>query len=395
MTLESRFVQLYFWLFWLQCIHGTYLNLYFKREQGLSGTDIGTLSAIYAMAGVVLSPLIGTRFDASRRKPRFLAGLALIAGAAFCLMWLDLPLAARMPIAIVLGCGWLPLVPLIDSITVGDRVTKTAKRGYGGFRRWGSVGFALGGAIVGELTGWWGLHLIFPAYALCSLGVAWLVSRIPKEAIAPADHRIRPNAILELFRIPAYRRFLLVTLFSYVGGSMCYAFRAIYLNSIGLGDEAIGRLWLLLIPGEVICFTYARKLAERYSPGLLMMIGTAIGGLRWMLLARSGPPLLYAVEFMHGISFAVYFPAATAFVGATVPAKLRGTAQTIFFAFGFGIGGSIGAFIGGRIYDAYGLVPVLTLGGTILTVTALLMWLLLPDPRSSAAPGLRATAPRP
>ncbi len=381
MTLESRFIHLYFWLFWLQCIHGTYLNLYFKREQGLSGTEIGTLSAIYATAGVILSPLIGTRFDASRRKPRFLAGLALVAGAAFCLMSLDLPLIARLPIAIALGCGWLPLVPLVDSITVGDRVTKSSKRGYGGFRRWGSVGFALGGALVGELTGWRGLWLIFPAYALCSLGVAWLVGRIPRAAIAPADHRIKPTAILELLRIAPYRRFLLVTLLSYVGGSMCHSFRAIYLNHIGLGDEVIGRLWLLLIPGEVVCFTYARKFAERYSPGLLMMVGTAIGGLRWMLLARSAPPLLYAVEFMHGISFALYFPAATAYVQRVVPEKLRGTAQTIFFAFGFGIGGSIGSLIGGRLYDAYGLVPVLTLGGGILTVAGTLMWLLLPDPR--------------
>src|SRR5687767_13210209 len=165
MTLAARFIHLCFWLFWLQCIHGTYLNLYFKREQGLSGTEIGTLSAIYAMAGVILSPLIGTRFDASRRKPRFLAGLALVAGAAFCLMSLDLPLAARLPIAVCLGIGWLPLVPLVDSITVGDRVTKSSKRGYGGFRRWGSVGFALGGALVGEITGRRGLWLIFPAYA--------------------------------------------------------------------------------------------------------------------------------------------------------------------------------------------------------------------------------------
>ncbi len=386
MTLESRFVQLYFWLFWLQCIHGTYLNLFFKREHGLTGTEIGTLSAIYAGAGVVLSPLIGTRFDASHRKPWFLAGLALLAGGAFCLMALDLPLAARLPIAILLGCGWLPMVPLTDSITVGDRVAKQMKRGYGGIRRWGSVGFALGGALVGELTGHWGLALIFPAYAGCSLLVAWLVSGIPQRAIATADHTVRSSAVLDLLRIAPYRRFLLVTLLSYVGGSMCHSFRAIYLSSIGLHDEHIGRLWLLLIPGEVLCFTYARKLADRFSPGLLMMAGTAIGGVRWILLSRAAPPTLYGVEFLHGISFAVYFPAATAYVQKVVPERLRGTAQTLFFACGFGIGGSIGAYTGGRIYDAAGLVPVLTLGGSILIVTGLLMWLLLPDPHRTAKP---------
>jgi predicted MFS family arabinose efflux permease len=386
MTLESRFTRLYFWVFWLQCIHGTYLNLWFKREQGMTGTHIGTISAVYAMAGVLLSPLIATRFDASRRKPAFLAALAVVAGVAFCLMAPDLPLLLRLPVAVVLGCGWLPLVPLLDSITVGDRVAGSTSRGYGGFRRWGSVGFAVGGAVVGEVTGWRGLWLIFPAYLACSLLVARLAATIPRAAIPRADHTIRPSAVLGLLSIAPYRTFLLVTLFSYAGGSMCYAFRAIYLHSIGLGDEAIGRLWLLLIPGEVACFTYARRLAERWPPGLLMLAGTAIGGLRWMLLARAEPPALYAVEFLHGVSFAVYFPAATAFVGRVVPERLRGTAQTIFFACGFGIGGSIGAYAGGRLYDAVGLAPVLTTGGVILTVTGVMMWLLLPDPRRKPVP---------
>lgn len=387
MSLEYRFIQLYFWLFWLQCIHGTYLNLFLKREQGLTGTDIGTLSAIYAGAGVILSPLIGTRFDASHRKPVFLAMLALLAGSAFCLFSLDLPLTARIPIAIALGCGWLPMVPLTDSITVGDRVAKATSRGYGGFRRWGSVGFALAGAVAGELTGRWGLALIFPAYAACSIAVAALVSRIPKSAIATADHTVRASAVFDLWRIPSYRLFLLVVLLSNVGAAMCYSFRAIYLNSIGLSDTTIGRLWLLLIPGEVACFTYARRLADRYSPGALMMVGTAIGGIRWILLAHARPPGLYAVELLHGISFAVYFPAATAYVSRVVPERLRGTAQTMFFAFGFGIGGSIGSYTGGRLYDAAGMIPVLTLGGGILIVAGVLMWLLLPDPHRQ--PGLR------
>ena len=43
-SLELRFIQLYFWMYWLLCINGTYLNLYLKREAGLTGTQIGVVT---------------------------------------------------------------------------------------------------------------------------------------------------------------------------------------------------------------------------------------------------------------------------------------------------------------------------------------------------------------
>ncbi|MEK7765897.1 MAG: hypothetical protein AAB368_06630, partial [bacterium] len=87
-SLEIRYIQLYFWIYCLMCLNGTYLNLFLKRESGLTGTQIGFLSGSLSAAGVILTPLIGLRFDASRRRPAFLSNLALLAGLAFCLYML-------------------------------------------------------------------------------------------------------------------------------------------------------------------------------------------------------------------------------------------------------------------------------------------------------------------
>ena len=44
------------------------------------------------------------------------------------------------------------------------------------------------------------------------------------------------------------------------------------------------------------------------------MTGLILSGLRWILLGYARIPVLYAVELMHGIGFAVYHPSAVAFV---------------------------------------------------------------------------------
>jgi len=62
-SVERRFIHLYFWMYWLMCINGTYLNLFLKREAGFSGTQIGYLGSVLSLTSVMLTPLIGMRFD--------------------------------------------------------------------------------------------------------------------------------------------------------------------------------------------------------------------------------------------------------------------------------------------------------------------------------------------
>lgn len=377
-ALELRYIQLYFWIYCLMNLNGTYLNLYLKREGGLTGTQIGMLSGMLSAAGVLLTPLIGLTFDASRRKPAFLAALSLLAGAAFSLYALPVPWYWLMPVAVLFAVGWLPIVPLNDSIANTERVTGASRHGYGGYRRWGTIGFGVAGALSGQVVGALGLWSAFPLYAACALMVAWLMRGIPAEVAAeahpPADAARVPRLaeVLELARLPGLRRFLLVTLLSSVGASACYAFRSIYLSSIGLSDLAIGRLWLLIIPGEVVCFTLAARWQRRWGTGPLVLTGLALAGLRWILLGYVNVPELYVVEILHGVGFAVYWPAAVSYVQRVAPPRLRGTAQILFFSTAAGIGNAIGPVVAGRLYDLYTMQHVLWFGGSLLILGGML-----------------------
>jgi len=383
-SLESKFIHLYFWVYWLQCLNGTWLNLYLNRITGFSNTQIGILSSIFMMSGVFLTPLIGIRFDASRRRPAFLAGLALLAGVSFCLYAFPVPWPVLIPVAVAFACGWMPLVPLMDTIANMEHVLGATKHGYGGYRRWGTVGFALAGVLSGQLTKAAGLWSVFPAYLACALAVAWFAYSIPahqaahpSEAASKTTRVPDPSAVLDLLRLPNFRRFLAVVLLASIGSSACYTFRSIYLSSIGLSDETIGWLWLLIIPGEVICFTWAARWMKRWGTGPLVMFGLVVAGLRWILLSFARPPWLYGVEVLHGIGFAVYFPAAVAFVQAEAPPRLRGTAQVLFFSTAAGIGNALGSAAAGRISDVFGMQHVLWLGGGLQVAGGFLQVLLV------------------
>ena len=382
--LERRFIQLYFWVYWLQSLNGTWLNLYLNQVTGYSKTQIGILSSIFMMSGVLLTPMIGLRFDVSRRRPAFLAGLALLAGFAFCLYAFPVPWPVLIPVAVAFACGWMPLVPLMDTIANLEHVKGATKYGYGGYRRWGTIGFAVAGPAAGLLTTDGRLWAVFPAYLACAAAVAWFAYSIPAhQAADPGEAASRimrvpnPSDVLELLRLPNFRRFLAVVLLASVGSSACYTFRSIYLSSIGLSNRTIGMLWLLIIPGEFVCFTWAARWMKRWGTGPLVMFGLAVAGLRWILLSFSRPPWLYAVEVLHGIGFAVYFPAAVAFVQAEAPPRLRGTAQVLFFSVASGIGSAIGAAVAGRMADVFGMQQVLVFGGGLQVAGGVLQVLLV------------------
>jgi len=398
-SLELRFIQIYFWTYWLQNINTTYLNLYLKKASGLTGTQIGILSSVLFAAGIFLTPLIGLRFDHTRNRPRFLSMLAILAGASFCAYALPVPWYALIPVGVAFACGWLPVVPLTDSLANTPEVTAASPRGYGGYRRWGTIGFALAGALSGWLTGNVGLWSFFPLYVFCALVVAWYVRGIPGRVAAgphqPGSRVPAPRDILDLLKQKNFRRFLGIVLVASVGGSACYTFRSIYLSSIGIPDSVIGYMWALIIPGELVCFTLATKWRERWGAGPLVTAGLVVNGLRWILLSFVNVPLLYAVEILHGVGFALYWPAAVNFVQTEAPPRLRGTAQILFFSTAAGIGNAIGAVVGGRIFDVYGPKPVLWFGGTLFIIGGVMQALFVKHapPRQPFGEGALGGAP--
>jgi len=370
--LERRFNSLYFWSYWLLGIHMTFLNLWLKRE-GLSGTAIGTLSAVMSVVAILFTPVLGPRFDASRRQPSFLAWLAVLSGVFYSFFAFNLPYWALCLAMAGLSFCWTPLTPFLNSMALHSRAATAASRGFGGYRRWGSAGFAVAGAATGWLSWATGLWIIFPAYLLCALGTAFLSSGIPRASVTPhAEKSGLVQAMRQLIRLPVFRALALLSFVYAIGNSICWGFRAIYLDSIGVPERHIGQLWFLPIFAEMIALTYNDWLVDRIGAPRLILFGTVAGGLRWVLLSFvTSLPAVYTVEILHGVSFALYIIGFMEIIRHLIPARLSTTSQLLLSSSASGTGGALGAVAGGLLFDHVGVIPQLRIGGIILALSGL------------------------
>jgi len=379
--LERRFNSLYFWSYWLLGIQMTFLNLWLKRE-GLSGTAIGALAAVMSAVAIVFTPILGPRFDSSRRQPSFLALLCVLSGLLYAVFAFKLPFWAMALAMAGLSFCWTPITPFMNSMALHSRAAAAASRGFGGYRRWGSFGFAVAGAVSGWLSWATGLWIIFPAYLLCALITALLAYGIPRDSVTPhAEKGDFYPAMLQLVRLPVFRSLALLSFVYAIGNSICWGFRSIYLDSIGIPERHIGQLWFAPIFAEMLILTFNDRLIARFGAPRLVLAGTVSGGIRWLLLSSvHSLPAVYAVEILHGVSFALYIVGYMEIIKHLIPARLSTTSQLLLSSSAAGTGGALGALVGGVMFDSVGVVPQLRIGGVLLALSGLLAPRLWSDP---------------
>jgi len=365
LSVPARFNNLYFWIYCMVAIGGMYLNLSFRRR-GLSGVEIGAIGAVISITSVVITPLLGIRFDSAANRPAFMSVLFLLAGAFFSALGLNLPFFILLILAAAMSACWSPLVPMLDSISFGARISGTTPRGYGGYRRWGSVGFAAASVAVGFAAGRAGLGVMFPAYFACALLLSLLAAGIPSDAAPAPKARLGTDSIKALLKHENLGMFLAFYVFNSVGSSACWSFRSIYLDSVGVPEHHIGLLAILPILAEVIIFTLGNRILSRWGTGALISTGALMSASRWWLMSSTDRiPLLYLVEILAGSGWALFFTGAIALVQNEVPQSQRGTAQILFFNSAGGVGAATGAYLGGWIFDHLGVVSVLRIGSAV------------------------------
>ncbi len=149
-----------------------FLALYYKGR-GLNGREIGILSAISPLVGLVAAPLWAGLADATRKHKAIFTlatiGVVIIAfviSITTTMFWL-------IPVTIAFAFISAPIMPLIDSNTMiflgGQRDQ------YGRIRLWGAVGWAIAAPITGALIQSSGIQWSFYAYA-AMLAIALLIA---------------------------------------------------------------------------------------------------------------------------------------------------------------------------------------------------------------------------
>jgi MFS transporter, PPP family, 3-phenylpropionic acid transporter len=288
------------------------------------------------------------------RRPALLLRIAC-AGAALAL--LPLAFVRSLPALVAVYAAHqlfgVTILGLLDSLAL-ER-TRSGGGAYTWLRLWGSASFLVTCWAAGaSLSHWRGPQgnvlvplLMAGGYALAALAAL---------GIRGGEAKREPPHARDLKALLTNRRFLLLLPLA----ALHWATMAPYHGFLGLlalhrgwSPATISHAFMVGVVAEIAAFFAFPRLSRRVSLPALLVVAAAGTSARWLLVAHSQTPLAFvSLQLLHGLSFALFWGAAVAWLTEVVPPSLRATGQTVFTTATFGIGNLIGYNGAGLLYDA-------------------------------------------
>jgi len=308
---------------------------------GFSGTEVGIIYASGPFMRFLLPFVFRHFIHLTHRAFRFSLLVGVFATSLF-------PLAldsfwSYVAINLVFGASAGAILPFVETISL----QVISKERYGRVRLWGSIGFASVALLLGGY-----LHTPREGmYALVALALATLLAGY---TVVHFDQEQKPSRSIQEtnrgFSIARYWAFWLSAFLLQVSFGGFYNFFTIYETAHGISLQTTGYLWGFGVLCEIVLFYFQGPLLRR-NLLLLLKFSMMTAVLRWALLYLYPESLLlaYVSQSLNAFSFALYYTAVISYVYDLYTQKKL--AQQFLLGLTFGLGGSVGAALAGRIYD--------------------------------------------
>ena len=340
----------YFILFAGFAFVSPFIVLYYQ-DLGFTGTQIGLLTGITPLITFFSAPLWTGLADMKKRH-RFIMSIALLGGAIvlsiFPLLSIFLPI---LLIAILLNIFLSPISPLADSATMFMLDDK--KELYSRIRLGGTIGFGLTAPLAGALVQGYGLK-----YAFWGCAILFVFSLIISQKLVYDQSTTDTPAISNVQALLKNPRWVLFLTLAFAAGTSMAAFNNYlypYMKELGAVESTMGLAILVGMGSEIPALFFCNRLIKRFkSYGLLVLTMVAIG-LRMVLFAAVGTPILVLViQLLNGLTIPTMWVAGVSYADENAPPGMRTTAQGLFNAMFFGIGMAVGGFVGGPLLESMG-----------------------------------------
>jgi len=336
-----------------------FLPLYL-RGIGLNSAQIGLIMGIGPLVMLLAQPFWGMVSDYLQARVMVLR-ITLLASLLASLLF---PLTAKfILIALIMFLYTFfqtPITPLADSIVLTHH--EAAGGSFGRVRLWGSLGFALAVVILSRWLQSTQLGNMFIAISLLYLATLLVTLGIKEEK--PASREKLTGRLRDLL---ANKRFLLFLGYSCLIQLTFAAYNTFFgllFTSLGGNTSSLGLAWSLAALSEIPVFLFSRSLLLRFGARKLLVFAGIVYSLRWFFYSMVQNPvhILWSQVF-QSISFGVFYFSAVNYVNHIVPSQLRSTGQALFAALGFGLGATMGNFLGGLLVNMAGLSTMFVASG--------------------------------
>jgi PPP family 3-phenylpropionic acid transporter len=342
-----------------------FFNLYLTKHLGWSGTRIGSVGALSAVLVMMSQPLWGRISDASEKHKV----LAFAFAVSACLVILH-PLAAgsflifllvRLSHAVFIGSTTSMFDAIALDVLGEDRDT------YGKYRLWGSLGFAAAALFMGKVYEVLGFSSMFFFNAVLVGAAGYVASNL--GGAAAGREKEHGEASMELTKVLANPALLVLlggVFLVQTANSAGETFLGVYLDAIGGSSSLVGSAFAVMAFVEIPTFLAAPKVVERFGYKQVLVMSTALFGLKLVLNALFPIPwLVLALQPLSGIGFAFFQVSSVLMVDALVPRQFRSTGQAVLSAVAWSVAGMSGGLIFGMLLDTAGIIAAFGIGGCV------------------------------
>jgi len=346
------FLEYFIWGAWYVTM-GTYLGstLNFTGVQVAAAYGTG---AIAAMISPFFVGLIADRFFPTERVlgVMHLLGAVLINFAAsvedFALFY---------PILMGYTICYMPTIALTNAVSFHQM--EDPGKEFPTIRVLGTIGWIIAGLIIGFMqveAQAIPLQIAAGASVLMGLYSFSLPHTPPKDK----GKKMRARDVLGLdalglLKTKSFMVFFLASVLICIPLMFYYTFANPFLNEINLNYAAS---WMTLGQvSEMLFLLVMPFFFRRYGVKVMMMIGMAAWGLRYMLFAFGNSSslvlLLYMGIILHGICYDFFFVTGQIYADKRAPENLRSSVQGLMTFATYGVGMFIGSLVSGPIVDFY------------------------------------------
>ncbi|WP_449354354.1 MFS transporter [Virgibacillus natechei] len=332
----------------------SFLPLYLQFK-GLNGTEIGWVLAIGPLASIFAQPFFGYLSDKYKTVKWILliCIIGLIIGST--LFFQMNTLVSIIMMGAVFYFFTTPIGALGDSLA--QRRADDLHISFGTIRTWGSIGFATSALVVGEVLANIGIQYMIIPYLFFGTIALLVVFRL-KDVKVESD----PVQLKDVKKIITNKPFLIflgLILFITIGHRANDSFIGLYIEQLGGSEGLVGLAWFVGVATEAAVFACAGFWFKKFHPLIFIIIAGVLFSMRWFLFAAVEAPVhIISLQFLHGLTFGVFYVSAFGYVTRLIPSILQSTGHLVFFATFFGVSGIVGSLVGGAIFDNFG-------GGTL------------------------------